>query len=96
MAQATRLGDKNSGHDTCPSVALMTASENVSINGKGAGRVGDAYESHGCDTHSPHVGVIASGSSSVFINGKAAARIGDPISCGGTVAEGSGNVFIGG
>lgn len=96
MAQATRLGDKNSGHDTCPPVALMTTSETVHINGKGAGRVGDSYESHSCDTHSPHVGVIASGSSSVFINGKAAARIGDSISCGGTVAEGSGNVFIGG
>lgn len=96
MAQATRLGDKNSGHDTYPPVALMTSSETVHINGKGAGRVGDSYESHSCDTHSPHVGVIASGSSSVFINGKAAARIGDSISCGGTVAEGSGNVFIGG
>ena len=95
MAQATRLGDKNSGHDTCPPVALMTSSETVHINGKGAGRVGDSYASHSCDTHSPHVGVIASGSSSVFINGKAAARIGDSISCGGTVAEGSSNVFIG-
>ena len=31
MAQTTRLGDKNSGHDTCPPVALMTASENVSM-----------------------------------------------------------------
>jgi len=36
------------------------------------------------------------GSSSVYINGKAAGRIGDPVSCGGTVAEGSSNVFIGG
>nr|DAL27908.1 MAG TPA_asm: Baseplate wedge protein [Caudoviricetes sp.] len=40
--------------------------------------------------------MIASGSASVFINGKAAGRVGDPVSCGGTVAEGSSNVFIGG
>ncbi|MFR8056962.1 MAG: PAAR domain-containing protein [Dialister invisus] len=32
----------------------------------------------------------------VFINGKPAGRIGDPVSCGGAVAEGSSNVFIGG
>ena len=32
----------------------------------------------------------------VFINGKQAGRIGDPVSCGGEVAEGSGDVFIGG
>ena len=49
-----------------------------------------------CPDHPPHSGVIAAGSSTVFINGIPAGRIGDPVSCGGNVAEGSGDVFIGG
>lgn len=96
MSSATRLGDLDTGHDACASTALVSASPNVYINGRSAGRVGDSYAPHGCVAHPTHSGVIASGSSSVFINGKAAGRIGDPVSCGGTVAEGSSNVFIGG
>lgn len=96
MPQATRLGDNDTGHDVCPPTALVSASSNVIINGKGAGRVGDSYAAHGCIVHSPHSGVIASGSSTVFINGQAAGRIGDSVSCGGSVAEGSGDVIIGG
>lgn len=91
MSNATRLGDLDTGHDACAPTALVSASPNVYINGRAAGRVGDSYAPHG--THS---GTIASGSASVFINGKAAGRVGDPVSCGGTVAEGSSNVFIGG
>ena len=96
MSNATRLGDLDTGHDACPPTALNSASTNVFINGKGAGRVGDSYVAHGCVKHPSHSGVIASGSSSVFINGRAAGRIGDAVSCGGSVAEGSSNVFIGG
>lgn len=96
MGKATRVGDLNTGHDSCPTVALVTGSPNVFINGRAAGRVGDSYAPHGCHVHPSHVGKIASGSSSVFINGKPAGRIGDPVSCGGAVAEGSSNVFIGG
>lgn len=96
MTQATRLNDKNTGHDACAPAVLIAASENVFINGKGAGRQGDAYASHGCVAHPSHSGVIAGGSSSVFINGKPAARVGDAVSCGGSVAKGSDNVFIGG
>ena len=96
MSSATRLGDLDTGHDVCPPTALVTASPNVFINGKAAGRVGDRYAAHGCVAHPSHSGVIAVGSASVFINGKAAGRIGDPVSCGGAVAEGSNNVFIGG
>lgn len=96
MPKATRLGDNDTGHDACPPTALVSASQDVLINGKGAGRVGDSYAPHGCDVHAPHSGAIASGSSTVFINGKAAGRVGDPVSCGGSVAEGSPNVFIGG
>ena len=96
MPQATRLGDNDTGHDACGPTALVSASSDVIINGKGAGRVGDSYAAHGCIVHPSHSGTIASGSSSVFINGKAAGRVGDPVSCGGSVAEGSSNVIIGG
>ena len=93
--QATRLGDCDSGHDNCPPRPLNSASPNVFINGKKAGRTGDSYPAHGCDIHPPHTGVIASGSDTVYINGKRAARIGDAVSCGGNVAEGSPDVDIG-
>ena len=91
MPKATRLGDNDTGHDACAPTALVSASADVIINGKGAGRVGDSYAPHGCVAHPTHSGVIASGSSSVYING-----IGDPVSCGGSVAAGSGDVIIGG
>ena len=95
MSNATRLGDNDSGHDACPATALVTASSNVYINGKGAGRVGDSYAPHSCIEHPPHTGHIASGSSTVFINGRRAGRIGDAVDCGGSVAQGSNNVFVG-
>ena len=96
MAQTTRLGDLDTGHDACSPTALVSASPNVYINGRAAGRVGDSYAPHGCVAHPTHSGVIASGSASVYINGKAAGRIGDSVSCGGSVAVGSSNVMIGG
>lgn len=95
MPSVTRLGDNNTGHDNCSPVPLASASENVFVNGLGAGRVGDSYVAHGCPIHPPHSGVIASGSATVFINGIRASRIGDAISCGGAVAQGSDNVFVG-
>ncbi len=91
----TRLGDLNTGHDTCPPVPLTSASSNVFVNGKGCGRLGDSYAVHSCPAHSPHSGVISSGSATVFVNGRKCGRIGDAVSCGGSVAEGSGNVFAG-
>lgn len=96
MSAATRLGDMDTGHDACAPTALVTASTDVIINGKGAGRVGDSYAPHGCINHPSHSGVIASGSATVFINGKPAGRVNDPVSCGGSVAQGSPNVFVGG
>ena len=96
MPSATRLGDVDTGHDACGPTALVSASSNVIINGKGAGRVGDSYAPHGCVAHPSHSGTIASGSSSVFINGKPAGRVSDSVSCGGSVAQGSSDVIIGG
>lgn len=96
MSSATRLGDQDTGHDDCPPTALVSASTDVFINGKGAGRVGDTYAPHGCHVHPSHSGSISSGSSTVFINGRKAGRIGDAVSCGGSVRDGSSDVFIGG
>ncbi len=96
MPAAHRLGDKDTGHDACPPTALVSASADVFINGKGAGRVSDSYAPHGCDIHPSHSGSVAIGSGTVYINGRAAARVGDAVSCGGSAAEGSADVFIGG
>lgn len=96
MPQATRLGDTDTGHDACPPTSLASASGDVFINGRAAGRQGDAYVPHGCKTHPSHTAIISGGSGTVFINGKPAARVGDSVSCGGAVAEGSSNVWIGG
>ena len=96
MAAAHRLGDLNTGHDSCAPVPLSTASNNVLVNGKGAGRQGDSYASHGCDVHPGHSGSVSAGSGTVFVNGRPFARIGDTVSCGGSAAEGSPDVFVGG
>lgn len=96
MPAATRRGDNCTGHDSCPPVPLVECSPNVFINKRGAGRLGDHYAYHGCITHPGHQDVIAAGSSAVFINGKPAARVDDAVSIGGTVQDGSGDVFIGG
>lgn len=96
MAAATRQGDNCTGHDSCPAVPLVECSSDVIINGRGAGRQGDHYAVHGCLVHPGHPDVIVSGSSTVFINGRPAARKGDSVSLGGSVAQGSDDVFIGG
>lgn len=95
MGGITRVGDKNTGHDACPPVALASGSPTVSVEGRAVGRIGDPYETHGCKDHPSHVGTISAGAAHVFVNGKAVARVGDPVSCGGTVAEGSSTVTIG-
>lgn len=93
---ATRQGDCCTGHDSCPPVPLVEFSPNVNINGRGAGRIGDHYAPHGCVVHSSHPDNISAGSSTVFINGRSAGRVGDSVSIGGSVRDGSGDVFIGG
>ena len=95
MGGVTRVGDKCTGHDACPPVALASGSPTVSIEGRPVGRVGDPYEAHGCKDYPSHVGTIASGAAHVFVDGRAVGRVGDPVSCGGTVAEGSSTVAIG-
>lgn len=96
MPQATRKDDYCTGHDGCGATPLVEFSPNVYINGKGAGRMGDHYTSHGCLVHPSHQDSIAAGSATVFINGLPAARVGDSVSIGGSVRDGSPNVYIGG
>lgn len=88
---AARLGDRSTGHGSCAPQTATSGSDNVSINNLPAHRVGDTWSQH-CD----HIGRLASGSSNVTVNNRPAGRVGDPIDCGGSVATGSGNVFIGG
>lgn len=89
MSAVTRLGDITTGHDGFPPRPSVSASSTVFVNGLGVVRMGDSYAGH------PHPGSLSSGSSTVFIEGKACGRIGDSVSCGDTVAVGSGNVFCG-
>lgn len=96
MPAVTRVGDNDTGHDACPPRPLATGSPDVFTNSIPTGRVSDSYVPHGCVVHAPHSGVIAAGSSTVYVNSLQIGRIGDPVSCGGSVAVGSGNVFAGG
>ena len=96
MPGIVRAGDPCSGHGCWPPRANGGASGNVCVNGRGAHRKGDAWGPHTCpDIPETHAGTASSGSASVFINGKAVCRIGDAISCGSTMAAGSGNVLAG-
>lgn len=96
MPAATRKDDCCTGHDACAPMPLVEYSPDVFINGLGAGRVGDKYAVHGCLAHPSHQDNISAGSSTVFINGIPAGRKGDAVSIGGSVKDGSENVFIGG
>ena len=100
MPAVTRLGDSCTGHDCFPPRKSSSGSGNVFVNGIPAHREGDSWETHTCThpkiPHGSHGGSLASGSSTVYVNGKPLGRIGDLVSCGSTVATGSGDVFAGG
>lgn len=92
------IGSTETGHSTYPPRITASGSGNVLVNGRGIHRKGDGWGSHTntvlpYDTHS---GATTSGSSSVYANGLPVARVGDGISCGGAIASGSSNVFVGG
>jgi uncharacterized Zn-binding protein involved in type VI secretion len=96
MPSVTRLGDLSTGHSSCyPPRPNIEASGDVFANGISCHRIGDAWFQHGTGDCTPHTGVTSAGSGSVFVNGRSIARIGDPISCGDTIAQGSGDVFAG-
>ena len=95
MAGVTRLGDACTGHGAFPPRPNVAASGDVIVNGIGAVRKGDAWDTH-CVPKSCHGGAAASGSGTVKVNGKDLVRIGDPIDCGSSVAAGSSDVIAGG
>lgn len=95
MPKVARLGDVGSGHGCFPASPIIGGSGDVLIDGIPAARAGDPLAPHGCSNCSSHGRMIGGGSSSVMINGRPAARVGDSISCGGSVAAGSGSVSIG-
>jgi RHS repeat-associated protein len=76
---------------------IASGSGNVYINNRPAARAAKPADTDtvACQNHSgPQM--IADGSTNVYINNQPAARVGDKITCDGTIAAGSDNVFIGG
>ncbi len=100
MPSAVKVGSLTTGHESWPPQTVDAGSGDVNINGSPASRIGDPVSIHVSPSNSPptgtHDGTIASGSGTVLVNGIGLARLGDDISCGGTIAKGSGNVFAGG
>ena len=96
MPAVTRLGDSCTGHGTWPPRPSTSGSGDVFVNGISAHRQGDAWAVHCNDVPVCHAGALATGSGTVFVNGKQLGRVGDSVSCGSSVAAGSGNVFAGG
>jgi len=94
MPGAVRLNDVCTGHGCYGSRGNISASPNVFVNSRGAHRVGDSWDSHGCAVCPDHGGSQASGSPNVFVNGMPLARIGDSIDCGSTNSSGSGDVIV--
>lgn len=96
MPGAVRLGDNCTGHGCFPSRPNNSASDNVSVNGRGLHRLNDSWAAHCCPDAGCHGGYTIQGSSTVSINGRPATRIGDMINCGSYCLEGSSDVSIGG
>jgi len=78
---------------------IVSGSSNVKFNSQPAARAAAPGEldTIACGKHSSGPApMLAQGSDNVFINDQPAARKGDMTTCGGTIAEGSENVFVGG
>lgn len=94
MPAITRLGDVCTGHGCWPSRPSSGASATVFADGIAVHRLGDGWAPHTCPSiPETHAGALASGSPTVFADGVAVGRIGDAVSCGSSVATGSGTVF---
>ena len=95
MPKVARKADSCTGHPFYPPRSSSAGSPDVFVNNRAAHRNGDGWSSH-CKTIKPfdcHGASLAGGSSTVFVNGKPLGRVGDSVSCGGSVASGSANVF---
>jgi len=99
MPAAARMGDPCTGHDCFPPRASVSGSPDVYINGIPALREGDGFALHKCThpqvPHGVHDSVLAAGCPDVFVNDRQKGRVDDPVACGGSVASGSDDVFVG-
>ena len=91
---AARIYDTDTGHGCWPTRPAVQGSPDVLVNNRPAHRANDMWSVH-CCLNACHTGFLSSGSNSVFVNGRQQGRVNDPINCGGTVATGSQDVFIG-
>jgi uncharacterized Zn-binding protein involved in type VI secretion len=90
----SRLGDITTGHGCHAPVIGATSSPNVMVNKLPAHCATNVTVPHTCGTD-VHPDTYTIGSPRVLINGQQAMPIGGTLLPGGTVAEGSHNVFIG-
>jgi uncharacterized Zn-binding protein involved in type VI secretion len=91
--KALRVGDRNNGKGV-----LIKGSDNILINKRKAGRLGDldnSHPGHGKKKKHPPNPVIT-GSNTVLFNKKKAARLTDKERLGHVYIQGSDNVLIGG
>ncbi len=86
VSSAVRAEDAPQPEAASPGV-VVEGSENVTIGGQSAARVGDQTSTGA---------VVVEGSSNVFINGKPAAIQGGATDCGGIVIGSSSGVYING
>lgn len=94
MAGVSRLTDIDSGHDACaPRPIVDNCSSDVFTNKLPTAKVGSILDTHECIEHPAHMGMVSVGSPTVYVNGVSIARIGDLVSCGGSLVQGSSNVF---
>jgi len=87
MPAVARLGDPSSHAGE-----IISASEDVIVNGIGIARMGDL---HSCPIPGHGITPIVTASQTVMANGNGVARVGDQAGCGAIISAGSPNVEAG-
>jgi len=88
--QVMLVGDKDTGHGSCPPTAITSGSPTVQINGRAVARQGDPLAPHRKPKGSTHGRHIASGEPTCLVDGRSIALTGHPVNCGGTLVVGAG------
>lgn len=91
MPKVTLVGHNDTGHGCYPPRPATKGDPFFTINGIDVHCEGHARAVHCCvnPPHPCHGGVLASGCSWFTVNDNEVGRVGDPVSCGGSVAEGT-------